>query len=628
MSNSERNMYYKHNMSMYGNNASIVEELKYLWDNYPDYDFYRFNPGYYKEKYLKKYGFEIVNKLASNYKDGILEYGLENENNYKKVKFYCESKLFNLDAAIVLSDYITLDDMKYMDKLLNNMDYEVVFKKANDESSVHLLKEIIYDEKSLKNISFIGAHFDVYYVYDNFFEIVKSDDFYEFISKIDDSYLKSDDNINNLFDMFDLYKNNNLKNLNKEILNDYLFNYNNLKYEINNDDNYYEQKLYHTKENINKLNNLNDKLDLVSKVYFNRKYKQVINLLNDTKKLLEKNNLLDDDFMSLYEFNNIKNEDELNRYLNTIKYETNIGYNLVSLSKNLARISMANKINNSLYIIKDKEIIKLNGEDFYMLVHKIKGFSNQGLATKLYNDPSNWTKHHDENSYISTSAINHDYMGIVEGYGYVLGFYNISKDDILQMGPSDIFTDRKIVKNNLNNTKARYMDPDDLIDNTKEMYNEVVLRRYKNDLALLPDYVLSKDYITKKDEEVSRYFDIPIVEIDSNIYAKKMMEKYNHYINNFEFKKASICLMRLVKGFSQCDILENNYLDIAFLEKDINIILNNYFNSHNVSKEGLTELLELVSIYDSAINFLSYRSNRYYKFNANDLKKQINAKIH
>ena len=628
MSNSERNMYYKHNMSMYGNNASIVEELKYLWDNYPDYDFYRFIPDFYKEKYLKKYGFEIVNKLASNYKDGILEYGLENENNYKKVMFYCESKLFNLDVAIVLSDYITLDDMKYMDKLLNNMDYEVVFKKANDESSVHLLKEIIYDEKSLKNISFIGAHFDVYYVYDNFFEIVKSDDFYEFISKIDDSYLKSDDNINNLFDMFDLYKNNNLKNLNKEILNDYLFNYNNLKYEINNDDNYYEQKLYHTKENINKLNNLNDKLDLVSKVYFNRKYKQVINLLNDTKKLLEKNNLLDDDFMSLYEFNNIKNEDELNRYLNTIKYETNIGYNLVSLSKNLARISMANKINNSLYIIKDKEIIKLNGEDFYMLVHKIKGFSNQGLATKLYNDPSNWTKHHDENSYISTSAINHDYMGIVEGYGYVLGFYNISKDDILQMGPSDIFTDRKIVKNNLNNTKARYMDPDDLIDNTKEMYNEVVLRRYKNDLALLPDYVLSKDYITKKDEEVSRYFDIPIVEIDSNIYAKKMMEKYNHYINNFEFKKASICLMRLVKGFSQCDILENNYLDIAFLEKDINIILNNYFNSHNVSKEGLTELLELVSIYDSAINFLSYRSNRYYKFNANDLKKQINAKIH
>ena len=119
-----------------------------------------------------------------------------------------------------------------------------------------------------------------------------------------------------------------------------------------------------------------------------------------------------------------------------------------------------------------------------------------------------------------------------------------------------------------------------------------------------------------------------IVEIDSNIYAKKMMEKYNHYINNFDFKKASICLIRLVKGFSKCDILENNYLDIEFLERDINIILNNYFNSHNVSKEGLTELLELVSIYDSAINFLSYRSNRYYKFNANDLKKQINAKIH
>ena len=219
-------------------------------------------------------------------------------------------------------------------------------------------------------------------------------------------------------------------------------------------------------------------------------------------------------------------------------------------------------------------------------------------------------------------------MGIVEGYGYVLGFYNISKDDILQMGPSDIFTDRKIVKNNLNNTKARYMDPDDLIDNTKEMYNEVVLRRYKNDLALLPDYVLSKDNITKKDEEVSRYFDIPIVEIDSNIYAKKMVQKYNYYINNFEFKKASICLMRLVKGFSQCDILKNNYLDIAFLEKDINIILNNYFNSCNVSKEGLTELLELVSIYDKAINLLSYQSSIYCKFDANDLKNQINAKIH
>ena len=46
MANSERNMYYKHNMSMYGNNAIIVEELRYLWNNYHDYDFYRFNPGY------------------------------------------------------------------------------------------------------------------------------------------------------------------------------------------------------------------------------------------------------------------------------------------------------------------------------------------------------------------------------------------------------------------------------------------------------------------------------------------------------------------------------------------------------------------------------------------------------
>lgn len=628
MANSERNMYYKHNMSMFGNNASIREELQYLWDNYPDYDFYRFIPGFYKEKYLKKYGFDIVNKLANNYKDGILEYGLENENNYKKVKFYCESKLFNLDAVIVLSDYINLDDMKYMDKLLNNMDYEVVFKKADDESSVHLLKEIMYDDKCLRNMRFIGSHFDVYYVHDNFFEIIKSDDFYEFINRIDDSYLKSDDNINNFFDMFNLYKSNNLKNLDQKILNDYLFNYNNLKYNINNDDNYYKQKLYHTKENINKLNDLNDKLDLVSKVYFNRKYKQVINLLNDTKKLLEKNNLIDEHFMNLYEFTNIKNEDELNHYLNTLKYETNIGYKLVSLSKNLARISMANKINNSLYIIKDKEVIKLNGEDFYMLVHKIKGFSNQGLATKLYNDPSNWTKYQDENSYISTSAISHDYMGMVEGYGYVLGFNKITKDDILQMGPSDIFTDRKIVKNDLNNTKARYMDPDDLIDNTKEMYNEVVLRRYNNGNALLPDYVLSKDNISKKDEEVSRYFDIPIIEIDSNIYAKKMVEKYNYYINNFEFKKASIYLMRLVKGFSQCDILKNNYLDFNFLENDINNILNNYFNSCNVNKEGLKELLELVSIYDNAIYLLTYQSNIYSKFNANDLKNQINTKIH
>ena len=73
----------------------------------------------------------------------------------------------------------------------------------------------------------------------------------------------------------------------------------------------------------------------------------------------------------------------------------------------------------------DKETI--SGEEFYMLVHKIKGFGNQKLAGELYNDPSIWTKNYDPYSYISTSAISDKHLGICDGNGYVLGFKNIKR---------------------------------------------------------------------------------------------------------------------------------------------------------------------------------------------------------
>ena len=83
-------------------------------------------------------------------------------------------------------------------------------------------------------------------------------------------------------------------------------------------------------------------------------------------------------------------------------------------------------------------------------MHKVKGYANNNYASKLREDPSLWNQKYDPNSYVSTTLVWEDYFSLVEGTGYILGFYP-SLEDIIAMGPKDIYISSKQIKHNLNN---------------------------------------------------------------------------------------------------------------------------------------------------------------------------------
>ena len=283
---------------------------------------------------------------------------------------------------------------------------------------------------------------------------------------------------------------------------------------------------------------------------------------------------------------------------------------------------MADKL-SGFVIIKGRETIKLTGEEFYMLVHKIKGFGNQKLASELYQDPSIWTKNYDPYSYISTSAISDKHIGICDGNGYVIGFNNIKPEYILAMGPLDILTDTKMVKNGIDNLKIRYMDPDDLVNQTGELYNEVVLKRYIEEKPVMPDFVVAVDNKTSKDDEVSKYFNIPIYEINSSCYAKKMIDLLEHYLETCEFRKASQTILSLAKGFINCPLVRNSYLSLSKLEARLNSIVHTYLNSKNVTNEKSLELLEFIKEYDKVVRIMSYVDYSYQNVDTETAKNAV-----
>ena len=623
--NNEREFYYEYYCKQYRNDKEALEELQYLHDNFKDFDFTKYCKGQFKKVFIDTYGIELTFKAARNYKEDALEYGLINKKNFEKVKYYLENDdLTTISESIITSDEITLEDIKKIKELVKNPDVASVLKSTI--RNISKFKEVINNQEYLNNFEFISNYFEIYFIPENLFDVVCEPEFTKFIKNIDASYITARTHISDFLKMYNINKRYFKKDLcfkEKEIVNNYVFNADDYNFMLdeNNIMEFYNQR----EKNINMYANFMQPIqlkDFISKVYFNRSYKKTIEILEDTKVLLDKKNINDEKFNYLYSFKYLEDTKELLEFTKGIKKDVNLANKLVTIGKKLSKESMANKL-SGFTVVKGRETIKLTGEEFYMLVHKIKGFGNQKLASELYHDPSVWTKNYDPYSYISTSAISDKHIGICDGSGYVIGFNNIKPEYILAMGPLDILTDTKMVKNDIDNLKIRYMDADDLVKQTGELYNEVVLKRYVDEKPVMPDFVVAVDGKNHKDEEVSRYFDIPIYDIDSNCYAEKLIKVLEYYLEHAEFKKASEVILSLARGFTNCPLVRNSYLSLSKLEKKLNNIVNAYLKSNQVTNEKSLELIDFIKDYDKVVRIMSYVDYSYQDVDTKTAKEAV-----
>lgn len=569
------NDYYLRMKKLYKNDPKILKQLDILYDFDPT--FTKFEIDVFTDKFIYKYGMKALYNAIIHDKVYLLEYPKD------KLKCFLEETP-SLSDVYYHASKVTEEDYKNIGKHAENLNFKTLFEFCHGKDSLYQIIETFNNKKHLENLIFISKYFPLYNLNDTTF---KEEGFDEFCKLIDTRYI-----INNrtLSDFYMAFSNN--KYLIKRIktdqdkvkFNNYIFNYEYLYFPFYLDT-YYDDRLESVKYEIDR-NLPNEIIDMISNVYFGIDYKYIKNIINDATSL----GLTD---LKFFDFND---KYELLKFIEEHKYDSTIALDLLDNSKIESKKLLSEKLKLN-YKINNNEKIKLNGQDFSFLAHKVSGLTNQKLASKIRRDPSLWGSMYDANGYISTSYITNNHIGVVSEDGFMFGFNNLNADEILQMGPTDIFTSARMVLSKRDNDYTRYMHPDELINNSFSIYNEIVLKRYNKDKKpLLPSSVISYDYTSTKDEDVSSYFNIPIYEIDTGAYFEKMFSKYRYLVRHREYKLAIDTLITIATGFNTMEYAQSMILNDQMLDEELETIITMDKDLSAKDKEILIKRFEKVKL--------------------------------
>lgn len=338
---------------------------------------------------------------------------------------------------------------------------------------------------------------------------------------------------------------------NKEMFNKYIKDNERIIYKIDNINDYYEIREKHFIELINN----NDKL-IIEKIlnsYFNFSLKELQFIIERYKDIIKDKKKFEY-LTNITKYNN----EELTKY---IRYAKTCSNYFVDLEKEIKE----HAINDLVIKVNNQKIIS-NPETFKLLLHRIKGLLNGKMYDTLMNDMKEWNKHYDPNSTISCSLIDELYIALTPGYDLTIGFSNITKEDILAMNIKDSFYTKKDILSNMLDIKSNYMNTELFLENS-EYYNEVLLRRYREGEAIMPDYILSLDKIRNYEKEVSKDLNIPILFLDLEKYAYKFINTLN-YLKNNDYNKYLKYIKRFEKQVNYINGEMNHYYDII-LESNV-----------------------------------------------------------
>lgn len=586
--------HYLYLKKIFINDKIILNELETL---------YKYNPKLLNSKIdiltvenIKKYGINALTNAIIYDKCNLLK------NPMKKLKCFLELTP-KLSELFYYCDNISEEDYKILGKYSSNINFFNILCSNSLESSALDVVNILKNKEYTENLLFITKYFYIKDLDDRTFLEPK---FNDFIKLIDRRYINKFTSLKRIYTLFNFIKNNiqDIKtNEDKKKFNNYIFAKDYLHFSFNLDT-YYDDR----KKSIENQTIFRNKYELslmISIVYFGVNFSQLQDIIEDANSL---------QIPCIQLFDNILS---INDCLDLFYKESTIGLDLLDLEKSKSKDSIIEKLKINP-IIRKNNIVKLDGQNFSLLVHKIAGLSNPDYANNLHIDPSFWNSKYEENGYVSTSLISNNHLGIFNSDGYILGFENVKKEQILQMGPTDIFTNKKMISNSCDNEHTRYMSANSIIENTFSVYNEIVLKRYnKNKDAIMPTSVIALDQYNLQDEKVSKHFNIPIYEINTKIYFDKLLKKYHYLINHREFKLAANLIITMVIGFNTSYYAKIKFLNDISLSEEIYKITKIHMD---VSKENIDYLINRI---DKAIILLNMYNTETYDYDLKVLKRGL-----
>ncbi len=408
--------------------------------------------------------------------------------------------------------------------------------------------------------------------------------------------------------------------------------------------NTYEDIINYENNTVTKLTSLiNISLPSYIKEYFIQKHfkltKEEANIILDTYNLTDIDiNLYNEEYLYLTNLRKIMNTDyetlkELDQNYKTMtmlesftiieKLKTMYGkiYNYELRSKN---------INYPVYELPHKKLNTYKSKDeFLYLVSNINLDTSSNYLETWYDNISN------NEGKLTCSLISNE--NLVFDKDYYLGFNGLEDNSIISISPLYLI-------NNNDNTKELYTTPYNLLDNTRDYNNTIILNSYivrsnyknANIPYIEPDYLLVnanrlKDTIyLEQITKISLSFKskrnplgLPIIILDPLAISRKEITKINRLMKEYTTSYDPNILAKLLTR------LENNYTaykytnELEALKYDIYIILNTIINRICYTN-SIYELNRIEEIFELEAKKYQYLSNEL-KFNyyLNSLKKTI-----
>lgn len=639
MNDGFNDIYFSYLINLYTNYNDItaINEIKILKLKFPKFPFEKYVKGIFVDEHIAYYGMDFL-LATSKFKDAELyNYGLRGKREKEKVEFLLTlDNLKRLNNAFAMTEEISIDDLKKINNLLKETDIsDFLNLLVTNVNGLSIIKNILSKKHEYYNIIFLANHFELNGRQNSILDYVCDIEFYFFINMIDENYLNTSMSVENLIQKYKNYlrisKSFRLEELDdKSIqkLNSAIFASSIISFDIktiNDINNFYENRHKKVSEIIEN-SDLDNVINTIASVYYNCDYKDLEMYIKDAINTFKKTNFDYSGLKKYFQILDIKTKEDSLILINNIKYESNLILTIQNIQKQVTSSDLISKL-NSFCIKSSAEYVYMKGEHFLSLLHKLKGYGSYEMATKLYDDISLWLANPEAKEYISTSLCNETYFGLVDGNGYVLGFNKIPNGSILGMGTEDIYMSRKIAKNNLNNSKNRFLLAEDLVENSRKLYNEVSIKRMVNGKPITPDFVFTQDNCGSKEKEVASFFKVPIYILDSEIYARLMIEKQKHYLSNNDFAKYMLSLKKMYFSFCNNYNILCKYFNLSNMEKTLEEIVEVALNDFKIDTIKLYELLGMIKDYQNLIDTKSYLEESYETLDTSELEYKVKKRI-
>lgn len=290
--------------------------------------------------------------------------------------------------------------------------------------------------------------------------------------------------------------------------------------------------------------------------------------------------VLKDLYEKIKNISNIEEMIKIDKELESLGIKTSLS-KFVDMSANV-KDYFEEEMRSSLSTYTGKgEIYDVSDQDFKMLIHVLGayGWAGDGTPYQVWN-----AERKNGSPTICASLISQGNMGTAraDDSSVILGFVDLPEDYV------EIMSCQDLVSSGLSAVKAsRFMNSDELIDNTRHGHNEIVIRRTEEinkGHKVQPSYIICFDRINEESKLAAEEFGIPIVFIDREKVAIRQREKIDSMVIEFEKNPSPELLNRIIVE------QENNKAGFHLCRPDL---VDKYFNK-DYRQENLNKIYSII----------------------------------